>query len=287
MLKTKLLKGFALGLCMSALFTGAAFASSTGEGSSPSFEGQMDQGDTVLYDKQLEIDRYLFADHVEEIESKGIIVIYTGVAEGYVEIGVAGLKDETANYLYDLFGKDIVKIVEAEEVTIMDTPKETYTSDVVPDNQANTTTVAPDDQVYTTMDDADGAAVDMDLGDDIYTTMDEEVKSSDYAADVEEQGLDGKVYKSSDDAVVPDIDIQEATDLDNPEIIYHTTAVEDGLDEGEVKAVSVDEDNVDELKRTVDDKAGLPVPVIILIVAGGATLIGGAILISNKNKLGR
>ena len=285
MLKRKLLKGFALGLCMSALFTGAAFASSTREGSSPSFEGKMDPGDAVLFDKQLEIDRFLFADHVEEIESKGIKVVYTGVAEDYVEIGVAGLTDETASYLYELFGKGIVKIVEAEEVTIMDTSKDAYTSDGAPEDPAYSTTVAPNTQTYTTEIDPDGVAVDMDLGGDINATMDEPVKSSDYAAD--EQGLDGKVYKGSDDAAVSNIAIQEATDLDNSEIIYHTTAVENGLNEGEVKAVSVGADDVEEVKRTVDDQTGLPLPVIILVIAGGAALIGGAIHISNKKKLGK
>ncbi len=69
MFRAKLLKVIALGLCMSILYTGAAYAQST-EGASPAFEGTM-VADEALFEKQKEIDQILFVDQSKDIEAKG------------------------------------------------------------------------------------------------------------------------------------------------------------------------------------------------------------------------
>lgn len=71
--------------------------------------------------KQLEIDRYVFADHVKEIADKGITVTNTGVVGDYVEVGITPYTEANANYLYDLFGKDLVKVVEGQQAVTLDT----------------------------------------------------------------------------------------------------------------------------------------------------------------------
>lgn len=70
--------------------------------------------------KQLEIDRYVFADHVKEIADKGITVTNTGVVGDVVEVGITPYSEESANYLYEIFGKDLVKVVEGQQATTLD-----------------------------------------------------------------------------------------------------------------------------------------------------------------------
>ena len=59
-------------------------------------------------------------DQVKEIEGMGFKVIYTGVADDYVEVGITPYNDEYAAYIYDEFGRDIVKVVDTDEVILYD-----------------------------------------------------------------------------------------------------------------------------------------------------------------------
>jgi arginine repressor len=86
----------------------------------------------ALFEKQQKIDKYVFEDHVKEIEEKGFSVTYTGPMEDYIEIGIIPFNEENADYLYKIFGKDGVKVVEGQKVALM-------TGEV-------TTTAAPDDK---------------------------------------------------------------------------------------------------------------------------------------------
>jgi hypothetical protein len=270
MIKYRLIKTAAFGLCMSAFFTGAAFAQSGG-GSEPSFTGQaiagqttpaqMSETDKALYDKQLEIDRYLFADHVKEIEEKGIKAVYTVVTDNCVEIGVAGLTDENANYLYELFGKENVKVVAAEEAQV-------YTTMVDP--------MAAPDAV-----DGQGAAVSGPKETNpIYTTQSAETTA---AVDDSAPVSDGRVYKGN--ATSGTGSEEAAGDLENPDAIFYTTADGVAAPGQEAELVSTAVGAADAVKRgTESDDKGMNVPMTILAIAGGAAVIGGAVIISAKKK---
>lgn len=257
MFRAKLLKALALGLCMSALFTGAAYAQSGG-GTSSSFRGEISAEDKVLFDKQLEIDRYLFADHVKEVEKKGIQVNYTGVADTYVEIGISDYSDDKADYLYNIFGKDIVKVVAAEQAVLYNTMEEP---------KAAVSDIVDDGQIYTTM------AIDPN------TAVSDE--------DGSEALLEDKVNKGGEDEefTIQIESINEEEDLADPEEIYQTTVADAGQEIAETVSAK---DTVEDLKRTEDGAdEGLSTPVTILLIAGGAVLVGGAIIISSKKKTDR
>lgn len=78
------------------------------------------QKDDALANKQLEIDRYVFADHIEEIEKMGIIITSTAVVGDVVEIGITPYDVKNADYLYELFGKELVSVVAGEQAVPLD-----------------------------------------------------------------------------------------------------------------------------------------------------------------------
>jgi hypothetical protein len=147
MAKCKVLKAFMLGLCISLLSTGAAFASESSGGQSAGFEGSKtlieDRGsidpvnpsdmDSELVElkeavliKQKEIDQYVFSDHADELYEMGFKVVYTGPSDDVVEIGITPYQEEFANFLYEKFGKDNIIVVEGEQAylytTMVDEP---------------------------------------------------------------------------------------------------------------------------------------------------------------------
>ncbi|MDF2945261.1 MAG: putative secreted protein [Herbinix sp.] len=251
MIKSKLMKALMLGLCMSALTTGAAFAqANVGSGSAPSSgsEVQSDELD-ALYAKQKDIDQYLFEDHAKEIEDMGFMVNYTGVVGDVIEIGISPFSDENADYLYGAFGKDSIKVVEFDQSVI-------YASGVA---DAGT----------------DDAVVDGDtVKDDMQETLED-------AGTLDATG-DGKVYKGSDDEVNIQIESTDETAEVDPELIYQTTAAD--IEGENVKTVSAAEDT-DAVKRGgEEDATGVSAPMMILAIAGGAALIGGAVVVSSKKK---
>jgi hypothetical protein len=69
----------------------------------------------ALLQKQSEIDSYVFEKHADELEKQGIHVTNTGAVGNVVEIGITDYTDEKANYLYGIFGKDLVKVVEGQQ----------------------------------------------------------------------------------------------------------------------------------------------------------------------------
>lgn len=120
MFKSKLLKAFIIGICLSALSSAAVFAEVDAVEPGGGVTGQP-AGDSKVLDKQKEIDDYVFYEHVEEIAEKGFKVVYTGPSGAFVEIGITPYSEANAEYLYELFGKDAVKVVESEEAYLMDT----------------------------------------------------------------------------------------------------------------------------------------------------------------------
>lgn len=148
MIKSKFKRTLILGMCFTAMSTGVALAS--GVGSQPAvLPGQMpadmvkleirqaggiqevpvDSLDAAvsyptqwtreikeeIFQKQREIDKYLFEDHAEAILKKGFSVTHTGPFDGYVEIGITPYSEENAKYLYDIFGKEQIKVVEGQQ----------------------------------------------------------------------------------------------------------------------------------------------------------------------------
>lgn len=260
MFKSKLTKALALGLCMSVLYTGAAYAQS-GEGSSTSFGGTIEVN-TASLEKQREIDQILFIDRIKEIDAKGIKVVYTVATGENVEVGVASLTDEQEDYLYSILGKDQVKIVKAEETMLY-------------------TTMAVEPAVASDEVKIDNGNIPVSDKAELYTSMVEP-----RTAEGAEEAPDGKVYKGSDAVVTDDA---EDTILENPEVIFYTTA--DGVAEPgqEAELVYATGESADLLRNGATDDSndagkGLSTPLTILLITGGAVVIGGGAVAINKKK---
>lgn len=71
--------------------------------------------------KQSEIDQYLFEQHKDEIAEKGIVVTHTSPTFNYVEMGITPYNEANTEFLYKIFGKDLVKVVEGQQATLMTT----------------------------------------------------------------------------------------------------------------------------------------------------------------------
>lgn len=242
MIKTKLFKAIVIGFCISALSTGMAFAQESVI-STPVKGEQLSDAQIALYAKQKEIDQYLLVDHTKEIADKGIEINYTAVTDTYVEIGISPFNDDNANYLYDIFGKDIVKVVEFDQSILYSS---TTSSGVAPDATAVTD---------------EGTA--LPANDEIYTTTDIVIDKAGNTG-VVGPAEDGKVYKGNDQEMtiqIESLNPEAAKDDANAQLVYAT---------GE---------------STTAESKGLSIPVIILIIAGGAVLFGGAILLTGKNKI--
>lgn len=126
-------------------------------GSSGSIEPAMaaDAVKKEMYDKQLEADRYLFADHAEEMAAKGITVTHTSATNEYVEIGITPFNEENAEFIYQALGRDQVKVVEGVQAVAVDIGlaadgAEVYEAQLY-SGEANTVSAPVDDQrVYMT-----------------------------------------------------------------------------------------------------------------------------------------
>ncbi|MDF2945007.1 MAG: hypothetical protein K0S01_3865 [Herbinix sp.] len=253
MIKSKLVKALMLGLCMSALTSSAAFAQATSTNTVKSSEVQVDD---ALYAKQKDIDQFVFEDHARDIEKMGFMINYTGVVGDLVEIGISPYTDANADYLYGAFGKDNVKVVEFDQSVIY----------------------------------ASGVAVDPAAADDATGTGDGTTVKDDMQTDLENGTLvdpvdDGKVYKGSDDVSIQiesvDGVVNDAAPDADPDLISQTTSA--NTENADIKTVSVADDAVK--SGAEDNESGVPAPLMVLAIAGGAALLGGAIILSNKKKV--
>ena len=240
MMKNKILKATILGLSLSVLVSGTALAQ--GGGSSPSFGGISSEETDILLQRQDEINSLLFDDHARDIELKGFEIIYTGVADGYVEVGINPYSKDNAKFLYEIVGKDAVKVVASDEVVL-------YAADPLGAPVANS---AGDS------DDAPDRVI-MDTG------LDTPVSSTD---DID----------SFDDNEIAELSPEEAEELSKQagmadDEIMENTSVDVELDNVETTDTAVD---------TVKEEKGLSTPIIIAIVAGGVLVLGGALLVFNK-----
>lgn len=106
-----------LSLCLIFISTATVFAS--GESTKVlTTQSQNSSKDNILFEKQQEIDKYVFSDHAKEIADKGFKVTNTGQIKDYVEIGITPYTEANADYLYKIFGKDKVKVVEGMQAQL-------------------------------------------------------------------------------------------------------------------------------------------------------------------------
>lgn len=284
MIKRELVKTLALGLCMSALFAGSmnlstAYAQSIG-GVAPTFEGTVNMEDSLLYEKQAEMDQYIFAEHVKDIEAMGFKVIYTGVADKYVEVGITPYSDENAAFLYEKFGKELVKVVDTEEVYLREVSAEapdvmplTSDTDVVPvmdmGDTATTGSVVSDTVA------SDGAGADEALIKEREQIMaDDEEKLTIQITSID---LDEPVEDAAPDVIRQ---IGPASDVsvdDTVEETYEATGIK-LVSAQEEMAVTSSAGNVE------SENKGLPTASIALAVAAGLLIIGTTAYTSAKRK---
>lgn len=267
MIRRNLIKAFALGLCMAALWTGSAYAQ-TGGGSSPAFVGTANTQDMALFEKQKELDQYLFADHVKEIEKMGFTVAYTGVADNYVEIGITPYSEENAEKLYDIFGRELVKVVEFEEAILYTVPEEApdYMADADAGSAGSPLTDMGDTPV------SSGA-------EDEILLREEEVRSN---AGEEEFSIQIEAY----DGAEPDKEIMK-----NGERINETAAVEDAANEAgkDLKLTAVRDDSIKTGSAGDNESVmkNLSIPGIISAFAGAVLVLGGTAFAMRKKKISK
>jgi hypothetical protein len=278
MIKRNLLKTFALGLCMSAIFAGSmnvgtAYAQSGG-GSSSAFGATTSSEDSRLFEKQKEMDQYLFVDNAEELEAMGLKVIYTGVADNYVEVGITPYNEEYAAFLYDQFGKELVKVVDTEKVFLYDAPEE----------PADDMPVAPDNVESPIMDMGDTPVSDGVVDDEALIKEREQLMAD------EEEKLSIQIES---------IDGDEASEDMNPEVIWQTGLVvdlpeadlaqensEDSIDADDIRLVSAEDDMaaITTAGDVENENKGLPTVSIVAIVAAGILIIAGTAYTSVKKR---
>lgn len=123
---SKFLQTCAIGLCVVATLAGMAYGATPNEvgiqtARSLPADGEVEQ-ENDLIQKQQEIDRYLFINHAAEVAQQGFMVTHTGLKDSYVEIGIRPYSEENAQYLYEIFGQDLIKVVEGPQAVRLDTP---------------------------------------------------------------------------------------------------------------------------------------------------------------------
>lgn len=115
MLKSKILKTALLGLCLLTLATPAMAATKPESPDRPVSSDIPDQANPEILEKQKEIDQYLFIDNIDELKQQDFTVTHTSPTMTHVEIGITPYSEEYANYLYDIFGTELVQVVEGNQ----------------------------------------------------------------------------------------------------------------------------------------------------------------------------
>ncbi len=141
---------------------GAAVSGLAGNGTSGSV-GAAEPADAVgmvnedIYLRQLEADRYLFADHADEIAARGITVTHTAPTNEYVEIGIMPFSEENAEFIYQALGRDKIKVVEGIQAVAYDMGaadgREIYYTTMISDDTEKVS-VPVDDQIVSITADA-------------------------------------------------------------------------------------------------------------------------------------
>lgn len=118
MIKNKAVHAIIIGTCVFASSMTGVFADTAAD---IPISIQMEQVSVSgpLADKQNEIDRYVFEQHAKDFADKGITVTNTGVMGDAVEVGILPYNQANADYIYSIFGKDMVKVVEGVQASTL------------------------------------------------------------------------------------------------------------------------------------------------------------------------
>ncbi|MEL7656715.1 MAG: hypothetical protein AAGU75_12495, partial [Bacillota bacterium] len=128
MFKFKISRTLMLGMCLTLAASAPVYASEDRDmgqvsGVQPALASMMvepsdpvvspgQEVDPALVELNKGIYQFIFEEHRGEFGDKGFSVTHTGLMSDYVEIGIQPYSEESAQYLYDRFGKEKVKVVE-------------------------------------------------------------------------------------------------------------------------------------------------------------------------------
>ncbi len=276
MRKIQLIKTVMLGLCLSTLYTGVTYASTIDNKAAEVTIKDIAPG-TDLSKLQSDIDQYVFTDHTADIEKQGFQVTQTVVTNGYVEIGITPFSDENANYLYDLFGKDNVKVVKSDEVKVFKT-----TEAVAPNTPASSE--AADNSLVKRQDEVNKV-----LFEDKSSDLESKGISIMHTTPVEDY-IEVGILPYNDENVkyiysLTGEDKVKVVEGKEPELMATSGIATDGemtaTEEGNVKTVSATDTTAGNKEKESENI--LP----IAGVAAVAVLIGGAVVISQKKKIAK
>lgn len=276
MRKIQLIKTVMLGLCLSTLYTGVTYASTIDNKAAEVTIKDIAPG-TDLSKLQSDIDQYVFTDHTADIEKQGFQVTQTVVTNGYVEIGITPFSDENANYLYDLFGKDNVKVVKSDEVKVFKT-----TEAVAPDTPASSE--AADNSLVKRQDEVNKV-----LFEDKSSDLESKGISIMHTTPVEDY-IEVGILPYNDENVkyiysLTGEDKVKVVEGKEPELMATSGIATDGemtaTEEGNVKTVSATDTTAGNKEKESENI--LP----IAGVAAVAVIIGGAVVISQKKKIAK
>lgn len=120
MIKNKAIHAMIIGTCVFAGSIVGVYADTTAADTPVSIQIEQVSASDPLMQKQNEIDQYVFESNAKDFAGKDITVTNTGVIGDYVEVGIAPFNTENANYIYEIFGKDQVKVVEGIQATTLE-----------------------------------------------------------------------------------------------------------------------------------------------------------------------
>lgn len=121
MIKNKAIHAMIIGTCIFASSIVGVYADTTTVDLKATAQVQQVSNGDELTQKQSEIDQYVFEKHAKDFTDKGITVTNTGVIGDSVEVGILPFNEANAKYIYDIFGKDSVKVVEGVQAMTLGT----------------------------------------------------------------------------------------------------------------------------------------------------------------------
>ncbi len=231
-----------------ATFSSTTALAATGGGENASNSAVVNSS---MDEKQREIDNYLFGEHGKDLEKMGFKITSTfPTEEGYLQIGITPYKDKFADYLYELFGKDVIKVVE-EDQSIPYNPNIAYTT-------APGTSVAGAEGGIDPVEPADPDKV---------------------VTDPSKAAESGMATTSSDEPKAPDSEVNEG--------VYTTTGTDDVQNaedlaaDGKMVAYNTVSD--------VQDNEKNPASQLVIPIAIGAVIIAGGLVFTfrKRNGLGK
>jgi hypothetical protein len=303
MFRTKLMKAIMLGLCLSAFSTGVALAETV---DSSTYEIQIESVNSELLDLQSKIDKYIFDTNAKELEEKGFSATYTAPVDNYIEIGITPYSEKNADYLYDVFGKDQIKVIDGQAAVLYATSEvaEMATTGVA---EVDEETLALQEEInkivfennlekitekgitVTHTNPIDGG---IEVGINPFNQ-----ENADFIAELigkdnvkVVEGIPAELYTSGmaedtpvaapDEAVVGDNititdDMVKTTAVDATDDVMTVTS-EEGTEEVQLVSTSTDV-----------EKDNNTMPIVIISIAGVVVLLGGIVILNQKKKASR